>query len=125
MFDRVFQVVGERFVTPFGRIQFPVMDQVTGEVSTFDLGPIENTDAIVPGFFCASIPLPRILSRTLPIHWLRVPILSVIKMLRSGLARFLMFFLARIRIPFASLFLILERTMKNRRASPAVSKISP
>jgi hypothetical protein len=65
MFDRVFQVVGERFVTPSGRVQFSVMDQVTGEVSTFDLGPVENTDAIVPGFFmCVDTASAHIVARS-------------------------------------------------------------
>ncbi|MDR1230131.1 MAG: hypothetical protein LBK61_01895 [Spirochaetaceae bacterium] len=64
MIDRVFQVVGERVVTPAGRVQLPVMDQMTGEVSTFDLGPIENTDAIVPGFFlCVDTASTHIIAR--------------------------------------------------------------
>jgi hypothetical protein len=50
MFDRVFQIVGKKSVTPEGVVQYPVQDQLSGEFLTLNMG-IEDSDALVPGVF--------------------------------------------------------------------------
>jgi hypothetical protein len=50
MFDRVFQIVGKKSVTPDGVVQYPVQDQLSGEFLTMSMA-IEDSDALVPGAF--------------------------------------------------------------------------
>jgi hypothetical protein len=50
MFDKVFQIVGKKSITPSGEVHYPVRDQLTGEFLTLRMG-IEDSDALVPGVF--------------------------------------------------------------------------
>jgi hypothetical protein len=50
MIDKVFQIIGKRSVAPDGTIQYPVQDELTGEVLTMNMG-IEDSSLLVPGAF--------------------------------------------------------------------------
>jgi hypothetical protein len=50
MFDRIFQVIGERSVTPEGVVQYRAQDQLSGAFLTLSMG-IEDADALAPGAF--------------------------------------------------------------------------
>ncbi|MDR1096358.1 MAG: hypothetical protein LBL31_08200 [Spirochaetaceae bacterium] len=50
MIDKVFQIIGKRSVAPDGVVQYPVQDELTGEVLTMNMG-IEDSGFLVPGAF--------------------------------------------------------------------------
>jgi hypothetical protein len=50
MFDRVFQIIGKKSVTPEGVVQYPAQDQLTGEFLPLNMG-IEDAGILDPGDF--------------------------------------------------------------------------